>query len=99
MTNLPKRLTIMGHAIEIKQVATLPDEDHGRCDPLAKTISISKQYPIEQRWLTLYHEAAHMVLALTGLSELLTTELEEAIVLALEHNFFLITNQIVPQLK
>lgn len=76
----------MGIEVTVKQVAKLPDGDEGHAHWQKREIVISKEYPLEQRLRTYKHEVFHMVLGLSGVSELLTTEQEEAVVVALENH-------------
>ena len=92
MPPLPKKLTILGHPIKVVLVSKLEDDNHGDCDHIKRTIRISTSYPLDQQWATLYHECTHMVLGLTGLSELLTDNLEEAVVVAIENGLYPLIN-------
>lgn len=84
--SLPKSLKIMGHTVHIRLRPRLENEDHGQADWQKKEILISQAYPESQQWLTLRHEVLHIILGLSGLSEVLTSEQEEAIVVCFENN-------------
>lgn len=85
MKKLPTYISVLGHTFTIKQVPKLADDGHGECNVDERTIKISTAYPLASRQSTLRHEAIHAILGITGLTELLSDELEEAIVVAIEN--------------
>lgn len=83
---------VMGNPIKIIETKDLTDDDgsclHGLCKPDELTIYINSTYPQGQRWRTLLHELAHLIIGLSGLSEFLDAPQEEAIVIALENGLY-----------
>lgn len=88
---LPRRVRIHGQWFRVRLArnlqSTREDGTWGDSESLERLIRVSnKASPLtEERWRVLWHEFVHMVLAQAGVSELLGTKTEEAIVLALEH--------------
>lgn len=80
--SMPKSIMLMGHRIKI-ELNDDPD-NHGTCDVPMRTIYIRRTDPISLQRETLLHECVHMILGLSGISQLLSDELEEAIVIAVE---------------
>jgi len=88
---LPRRVRIHGRWFKVGIARglqkTREDGDWGDSNTLDRTIRVSnKASPLnEERWHILWHEFVHMILAQSGVSELLGDKTEEAIVLAMEH--------------
>lgn len=88
---LPRRVRIQGRWFKVRLARNLQrtreDGDWGGSHSIEQLICVSnKASPLtEERWQILWHEFCHMVLAQAGVSELLGTKTEEAIVLAFEH--------------
>ena len=87
LDSLPKKIKVLGIEFEIK-LCTLKDE-FGDCTIDTRLIRVDKHQGLDQALITVWHEAIHAALAVSGLNELLapTDGLEEAIVRCLEHSF------------
>ena len=84
---MPKSVTVLGHKINIKVVEHLDDDGQellGAFNAETKTIFLSKGCDKS----VLLHEVIHAAIYLSGNSEGLSANREEAIVLALEHALF-----------
>lgn len=70
-------------------VGSMPLNTYGETHGVDKTITLNGS-PKKKRHLhsTLYHEYIHAILHCTGLSQMLSEELEEALVVAMEENTF-----------
>lgn len=81
--DLPKSVNIMGipFDVEVKKKA----KDHGLTNGPERKISITENKNSALMESTLLHEIIHGVFYVTGHSEWLTEEQEEALTLALEH--------------
>lgn len=82
----PASITILGYIFEIKYVDDMPDGQHGEMDADKKVIKINTNSQGEELHATLFHEATHAALFLTGWNERLGEQEEEALVRALEHS-------------
>ena len=82
---LPKSINLMGH--KIKVILNDDPDNHGTCDVNLRIIWIRGSDSASTQQETLIHECAHMILGLSGVSQLLSEELEEAIVVAIETGF------------
>lgn len=78
-----KRLNILGVPFEVV-LADLEDGTYGETDGHARKILINRNQPKSLVMSTLFHEAIHAILHVTGHTELLTHQQEEALVIALE---------------
>lgn len=89
LPELPRRVKIQGRWYKVRVARNLQktreDGDWGDSNALSRLIRVSNKAQLEERWRILWHEFVHMVLAQGGVSELLGTKTEEAVVLALEH--------------
>jgi len=81
------KIPVLGVPFEIQYVNKINEEDdsYGECDGPAHKIKIKKSLTNEQKRLTVFHEILHAALYISGQSELLTEQQEEAIVVALEN--------------
>lgn len=82
--NIPRHVMIMGRRVPVRMVPNLRDGGEecfglfdGKCIKLCSTSKHNLN-------ATLLHEQVHAVLAFSGLTELLTPQLEEAICVAME---------------
>lgn len=82
---LPKTIMIFGK--EFKVIVTSLKGLHGDCNIGNLTIRIHQNLTKEEALSTLFHEAIHASLGISGLNEMLTENQEEAIVRMLEHAF------------
>ena len=78
------KIKILGKDIEVKEVHL--KGLHGDFDGDKMLIRVHKGLSPENRQLTIKHELFHSALFISGVNELLTVELEEAIVRCLEHS-------------
>lgn len=94
--DVPNSLILLGRTIDVKISDLNKDPDNGTtyglCHGHEHRIEVDLHHPQSRNRLnsTLFHEAAHMVLHLTGLTEMLHSandNLEEAIVCAFETAF------------
>lgn len=81
----PKSIRVMGRTIKIK-IKELEDNDHGQFVFDEATIYLSND-PDKQsdQWATLLHEMIHSCLAISGVSEVLSPGVEEAICRSIEN--------------
>lgn len=83
--SLPSRALIKGVWFRIKR-AVLPKE-HGTCDCDARIIQIDKDAPASLVMRIYFHERAHAVMRLSGLSEIVGAKAEEALCRAFEDEY------------
>lgn len=89
----PQTITVAGHIIKVKIVKNLRDEgiscyglfSYGEGD---LTISLAEGLSPSTHRSTLAHELLHAALHLSGQSELLNETQEEALVTALEYQYY-----------
>lgn len=84
--SLPESVTILGYPCKIKLKRI--EGKYGECCVDSKTITLNpKQIKKDKLQIehVLLHEILHMILGITGQSELLSDEQEEGIVMAMEH--------------
>ena len=84
---MPKYIIIFGKKIKIKYCDDM-DGLHGEFIFDKMLIRINRMDCQKEQRLTLAHESLHASLAIGGVCELLSPELEEAIVRNIEHGFF-----------
>ena len=82
---LPRQITVMGRVFDV-QISNLKGAD-GDCLIAESRIRIHQAQSLESAKATLWHEVIHAALGISGLNELLTDSLEEAIVRCFEHSF------------
>ena len=83
-TTKPKTITVFGRDIAIEKT-DLKGETLGLYHHDDRTIYVDKKLKGRELKNTIEHERYHAILALSGLTEFLSEELEEAIVRAFEH--------------
>jgi Zn-dependent peptidase ImmA (M78 family) len=83
---LPKSLLISGHKF-IVECSEL-EEMYGDCDVQQRKIRINSSKSSEKQWETLFHEVIHAILGISGHSELLKEDGEEALTRLLEHQLW-----------
>lgn len=82
MLTRPKTLRILGQKVRVTYHLELPDGDLGGFDEQTMTISVVE----DDNWKShLLHELLHAVIFVSGISEMLSQDLEESLVRALEH--------------
>lgn len=86
----PKKIPILGTEFRVEYTTKLPKDDYGHTEGNERLIKIKARLRGEIAKATLIHEILHGVLHVSGLSEVLmqhdpTGQLEEAIVVAIEH--------------
>lgn len=84
-SQLPKSITILGK--EFKIVVTSLKGLHGDCNVSDKLIRIHQNLTKDEALSTLFHEAIHGALGISALNEMLSENLEEAIVRLIENAF------------
>lgn len=89
MTNLPKKISILGQTFKIETVENMKDTDGSELLGLMtghqRSIKLSSNLTDANRDEVLLHEIIHAVLYISGVSNLLKDNIEESIVVALEH--------------
>jgi hypothetical protein len=83
---LPKSITVLGKQFEV--IVTNLKGLHGDCDATKGVIRIHQNCTIEVARSTLFHEAIHAALDVSGQGEMLREDQEEALVRMLEHTFY-----------
>lgn len=80
-------IPIMGVPFKITYPAKVDKRDKhvGESDGVNRTIKVKKSLTDDPKRSTILHEIIHSILYVSGQSERLTEEQEEALVLALEH--------------
>jgi Zn-dependent peptidase ImmA (M78 family) len=83
---IPASIQISGHdfAIETSEL----EEMYGDCDVQQRKIRINSAKSLEKQWETLFHEVIHAILGISGHSELLKEDGEEALTRLLEHQLW-----------
>tara|TARA_R100000808_G_scaffold24238_1_gene55322 strand:- start:1717 stop:2037 length:321 start_codon:yes stop_codon:yes gene_type:complete len=87
---MKQTVEIAGCAYEIQIVPTIPCETHdvdGEVDVRQKVIVLANDSPVEQEAILL-HEIIHATFAQSGLTHLVSIELEEAIATAMEETLW-----------
>jgi hypothetical protein len=89
---LPDVVYPCGKAFKVEFGPISCPDTYGETHGIEKVIKLSDNKDKKKHsWSTLYHEYIHAIFHCTGLSELLSAELEEAVVVAIEeHTFHLI---------
>ena len=82
-----KTINILGVEFKIIYMNLESEGLFGDCNVGTRTIRIGSNHPPETQHSTLWHECIHAAIGVAGLNNLLTTELEEALVICLEHAF------------
>ena len=75
----PQRVNILGTRFKVEHADLIPEGLFGDCDVDNKIIRIEQTLEGKSFKETLTHEKFHAMLRLSGISELLTEELEEAL--------------------
>lgn len=84
VSSLPEKISVLGRVFDIK-VTNLKGL-YGDCTPQKGIIRLSQSQTLEEAKATLFHEAVHAALFVSGMNELLG-EKEEALVRCFEHTF------------
>jgi hypothetical protein len=71
---------------EIDKVASDEERTWGETDNTLRLIKIDSTQDTRRRWTTLMHEYYHATLYVTGVSSVISDELEEIIVQTMEHS-------------
>ena len=82
---IPKKLSILGKDVEIEVKAMEDNMGEFRADTMKILIDPASHKSQKDIDSTIIHECYHVVLHITGLKFLLSPELEEGLVRALEH--------------
>lgn len=82
-----EQVLVFGKKIKIKYCDEL-DEQHGDFNLDKALIRVDSTNPEKIQGITKAHELLHACIGISGLTEILTTEQEEAIVRCIEHGFF-----------
>ena len=85
---IPTTITIMGIKFKVDVLDLTKEYLCGDSCLAKKLIRINSQQTLEEQKSTLYHECLHMALHISGVSSLLTDDLEEAIVICIENAIF-----------
>jgi len=94
---LPKTITISGKQFKI-QVSDLSEEGlHGDSSNDTKIIRISSKLSPKDQFATLFHECIHMSLEISGISYMLTDQMEEAIVRCVEYAIYPLLTKFIPK--
>lgn len=86
LATFPTQLNILGKIFSVKYVK-MASGDYGETLSKDLLIKINKKLPIESMHATLIHEMAHAALGISGLTEVLSEQQEEAVVTAFENCF------------
>ena len=84
--DLPSHIIILGQKFRI-EVCDMDENDYGETLGYERLIKISKHQSKELVMHTLFHEAVHAALHVTGQTSLLSDNMEEAVVMAMEAAF------------
>ena len=88
--SLPTKINIFGKTVSVVRVE-MKDGEFGEYEQHKRIIKINKKSAQEEAFETLFHEAIHAALHISGLSAMLPVDkkvdLEEAIVTCLENAF------------
>lgn len=90
---MPKKVKILGKLFDINYQSNLKDKEdpaealYGEMHGREFVIDINSSYGRKIQEDTLFHEAMHAALAVSGLSHLLDEKIEEAIISCFEHAF------------
>jgi hypothetical protein len=80
---LPSHIYVLGKKVEI--VVTTGVKAEGDFDPYRHKIRINPAQGVEKAKETLFHESVHAVWAYSGLNQLMSEDLEEAVTRALDY--------------
>jgi hypothetical protein len=83
----PKHIMILGYKFTVVLATDFDTETWGESDALARSIRVcaTKNKTQAQVDMTLLHEVLHMILSVSGVSNLLNNQLEEGLVVSLEN--------------
>lgn len=79
-----KRMKILGEWVELEHVQFDNDDRWGDCDVGKRIIRIVETATDEEYARVLRHEVCHMRMGISGLTEFMTPELEEALAVLAE---------------
>ena len=93
LTGKPKKMVVLGHSITIEYTDTMDPGEYGESNGYKRLIKINKSMPEEEFHSTLIHELFHMVIHITGWSEVLRKfdskesggDIEEGLALVIEN--------------
>lgn len=80
-----KSVSILGHKFRVDIDATLDAGEYGDTCSRTKVIRLNPRLSEEVKLETLWHEVLHASLGISGLSHVLTADLEEAVVSCIEN--------------
>lgn len=84
---IPNKINVLGKDFTVTRKKMVKDH-HGECDGSRYQITLSNAETLEASRQTLFHEAIHAALYVSGLSNVINDDnLEEAIVISLENAF------------
>jgi len=87
--SLPEYVYPCGKKFKVTVGPIKCENTYGETYGIEKVIKLSNSKDkSEYTWQTLYHEYLHAILHCTGMSQLLSEEQEEALVVAIEENTF-----------
>jgi hypothetical protein len=96
-SNFPTSLRVLGTEFRV-ELAELEDDTAGDTDGLYRRIRISTDYDTVRMWRILVHEWTHAVLEVNGVSNVISTEVNEVIAQSMEHAIEELLSQIGPAL-
>lgn len=85
MSKLPDKVEILGTAFAISYQKRIAGNLFGETLPDTKRIKIKSDLTPAALEATLFHEMMHAALFMSGLSQIVTEDMEEAIIRAIEH--------------
>lgn len=96
-SSIPSSIRVLGTEFRI-EVTELEDDTAGDTDGLYRRIRISHDYDTVRMWRILVHEWTHAVLEVNGVSNVISTEVNEIIAQSMEHAIEELLSQIGPAL-
>lgn len=95
--NFPNSIRVLGTDFRV-EVTELDDDTAGDTDGLYRRIRISQDYDTVRMWRILVHEWTHAVLEVNGISNVISSEVNEVIAQSMEHALEELLGQIGPAL-
>lgn len=81
---LPNAIKVLGTAYRV-EVTELDSDTAGDTDGIYRRIRISEDYDSKRRWRIFVHEWVHAVLEVNGVSNVISSEVNEVIAQSMEH--------------
>lgn len=89
---LPSEVTVLGHVFKVVPMENPSDDDYGEMKGEESRIGINISHSLEDQRKTLFHECIHAAFYVSGWSQVLSHNKEEAIVRLIENALWPLIN-------